>query len=519
MTKGYVLGVDSGTSAVKVLLMDLDGNEVGIAVERTPVDAPHAGWSEFDLLEDWNGVAKAIRTVLAEHTIDPGGILAVGVTGKGWGCCYLEKDGRPARKGILWNDARAADYIRRWANDGTLSRAYQISGNYYYSGNCGPITRWLIDHEPDVAARVEWAIFPPANIVYRLTGQIKLCFGDPPSLMDIRQRAYSEEIFGLIGITSMRAKFPDPSASSEVAGYVTRAAAEATGLKEGTPVVLGEFDVSATATGMGVTADGEVGIILGTAHVISVCQAELTLAPESGTLTVLQPYLGKTYLKLTGPFIATPNLDWYVEAFCATDQAEAAKAGVSIYDYLDGRLRQVPAGSEGILYHPYLSPGGERAPIYKPTAKGNFFGLDLHHSRHHLLRSIYEGVAFSALDCLRATEVELKEVKLSGGGAKSPVWCQIEADVMGCRVTVPAGAEHGARGAVLTALVAVGAYPDYPTAIAAWVKVERSYEPNLRNHETYRAMFDLYRDVRNHLMDDWDRRAAIAAGGASAPSM
>jgi sugar (pentulose or hexulose) kinase len=136
-----------------------------------------------------------------------------------------------------------------------------------------------------------------------------------------------------------------------------------------------------------------------------------------------------------------------------------------------------------------------------------------------LLRSIYEGVAFSALDCLRATKVELKEVNLSGGGSKSPVWCQIEADVMGCRVTVPAGAEHGARGAVITALVAVGAYPDYPTAIAAWVRVERSYEPNLRNHETYREMFDLYRDVRTHLMEDWDRRAAIVAGGAPARGM
>jgi sugar (pentulose or hexulose) kinase len=390
-----------------------------------------------------------------------------------------------------------------------LSRAYQISGNYYYSGDCGPITRWLIDHEPHVAAKVEWVIFPPANIVYRLTGTIKLCFGDSPSLMDIRQRAYSNEIFDLIGITSMRTKFPNPSASSEVAGYVTRAAAEATGLKAGTPVVLGEFDVSATATGMGVTADGEVGIILGTAHVISVCQSELTLAPESGTLTVLQPYVGSTYLKLTGPFIATPNLDWYVGAFGDIDQVEAAKAGLSFYDYLDGRLRQVPAGSEGIIYHPYLSPGGERAPIYKPTAKGNFFGLGLHHSRHHLLRSIYEGVAFSALDCLRATKVELKEVNLSGGGSKSPVWCQIEADIMGCRVKVPAGAEHGARGAIITTLVALGVYPGYRSAIARLVKVARTYEPDPTNHALYGQLFDLYRNIRMHLMGDWDQRAAV----------
>jgi len=512
MTKRYVLGVDSGTSLVKVLLTDLEGNEVGVASETTSVETPHPGWSEFDLIEDWNGVAKGIQALLAKHQINPEQILAVGVTGKGWGCCYLEKDGRPARKGILWNDARADEYIQRWANDGTLSRAYQISGNYYYTGDCGPITRWLIDHEPEVAAKTEWAIFPPANIVFRLTGQIKLCYGDPPSLMNIRQRVYSDEIFDLIGVSSMRSKFPDPSPSTEVAGYVTRAAAEATGLKEGTPVVFGECDVSATATGLGVMADGEVGIILGTAHVISVCQAGLALAPETGALTVLLPYMGGTYLKLTGPFIATPNLDWYVETFGAIDRGEAAKAGMGFYDYLDSRLRQVPAGSGGLIYHPYLSSGGERAPIHKPTAKGNFFGLDLHHSRHHLLRSIYEGVAFSALDCLRATEVELKEIYLSGGGSKSPAWCQIEADIMGCRVKVPAGAEHGARGAIITTLVATGVYPSYQSAIARLVKVERTYEPDPKNHAVYGQLFDLYRNIRMHLMDDWDQRAAVLSG-------
>jgi sugar (pentulose or hexulose) kinase len=518
MAKRFTLGIDSGTSVVKVLLADLEGNELGIAVETTPVETPHPGWSEFDLIEDWNSVARAIRALLAKYQVDPGEILAVGVTGKGWGCCYLEKDGRPARKGILWNDSRTVDYVDRWADDGTLSRAYQISSNYYYSGDCGPVTRWLIDHEPDVAARTEWAIFPPANIVYRLTGQIKLCYGDPASLMDIRKRVYSDEIFDLIGVSSMRSKFPDPSPSTEVAGAVTRAAAEATGLKEGTPVVLGECDVSATATGLGVTADGEVGIILGTAHVVSVCQAELIIGPETGALTVLLPYVGGTYLKLTGPFIATPNLDWYVENFGAIDKSEAAHAGMGFYEYLDSRLQQVPAGSDGIIYHPYLSPGGERAPIYKPSAKGNFFGLDLRHSRHHILKSIYEGVALSALDCVRATKVELKEIYLSGGGSKSPAWCQIEADVMGCRVKVPAGAEQGAKGAIITTLVAMGVYPGYQAAISKLVKVERAYEPDPKNHALYSQLFDLYRSIRTHLWADWDQRTTILSGMPDQPS-
>jgi sugar (pentulose or hexulose) kinase len=518
MAKRFVLGIDTGTSVVKALLSDLEGNELGVAEETTPVESPHPGWSEFDLIEDWNGVARAVRALLTRHAVDPAEILAVGVTGKGWGGCYLEKDGRPARKGILWNDARSVDFIDRWGRDGTLSRAYQISGNYYYSGDCGPITRWLIDHEPEVAARTRWTIFPPANIVYRLTDQIKLAYGDPPSLMDIRKRTYSDEIFDLIGAAPMRASFPDPSPSTSVAGLVTRAAAQATGLREGTPVVLGECDVSATATGLGVTADGQVGIILGTAHVVSVCQADLYIAPETGALTVLLPYVDGTYLKLTGPFIATPNLDWYVENFGGSDRAEAAQAGMPFYDYLDSRLRTIPAGSDGIVFHPYLSPGGERAPIHKPSAKGNVFGLDLRHSRHHLLRSIYEGVALSALDCLRATKVDLKEVYLSGGGSRSPAWCQIEADVMGCRVRVPAGAQQGAKGAIITTLVTMGVYPDYRSAIRKLVKVERTYEPDPANHAVYMQLFDLYREIRTHLWEDWDRRAAILSGAAGPAS-
>ncbi|MGD0574881.1 MAG: FGGY-family carbohydrate kinase [Anaerolineales bacterium] len=511
MTKRFVLGVDSGTSLVKVLLADLEGNELGVSVESTPVETPRPGWSEFDLIEDWNSVAKAIRAVLAKNGVDPDEILAVGVTGKGWGCCFLGKDGRPARKGILWNDARAADYIEHWASDGTLSEAYRISGNYYYSGDCAPVTRWVVDNEPEVVAQTESILFPPASIVFQLTGNIKLCHGDVPSLVDIRRKTYSKEIFDLFGISGLRQKFPLPTSSSQIAGQVTREASAATGLKEGTPVVLAECDVSSCATGLGVMDDGEVGIIVGTAHVVSICQAGPTFGPETGTLTVLLPYVDGKYLKLTGPSIATPNLDWYVDNFGEADRIEAAKEGMPLYDYLDSRLMQIPPGCDGIVYHPYLSPGGERAPIRKPTAKGNFFGLDLHHSRHHLLRSIYEGVAFSALDCVQASKVELKEIALSGGGSKSGVWCQIEADIMGCPVKVPAGAEHGARGAIITTMVAMGIYPSYQTAIGALVKTDRTYEPNLKKHQVYQQIFDLYRNIRTHLMDDWDHRAVILA--------
>ena len=143
MSKRFIVGIDSGTSVVKAVLVDLQGIELAISIENTTVETPKEGWSEFDLYKDWDSVAKAIHRLLIENKIDAEEIMAVSVTGKGWGCCYLNKNNKPVRKGILWNDARSTPYIKEWIASGVLSEAFKISGNYYYTGDCGPITRWV----------------------------------------------------------------------------------------------------------------------------------------------------------------------------------------------------------------------------------------------------------------------------------------------------------------------------------------------------------------------------------------
>ena len=252
MSKQYIIGIDSGTSKVKTVLADLRGRELAIAAETTPVETPFDGWSEYDLQKDWQNVARAVQKLLFQNRVNPDEIMAVGVTGKGWGCCYLDAKNRPARKGILWNDARSGPYIQKWAESGILSEAFKISGNYYYTGDCGPITRWLMDNEPQTVKQVASALFPTDWIAYKLTGKLRLVEGDASSLFDMYSRAYSDKLFDLLGISAMRSRFPAPASSSEVTGEVTTAAARATGLKAGTPVVLAEVDVSSCATGVGV---------------------------------------------------------------------------------------------------------------------------------------------------------------------------------------------------------------------------------------------------------------------------
>jgi sugar (pentulose or hexulose) kinase len=510
MSKQYIIGIDSGTSKVKAVLADLRGQELAIAAETTLVETPFDGWSEYDLQKDWQNVSRAVQKLLFQNRVNPEEIMGVGVTGKGWGCCYLDANNRPARKGILWNDARSGPYIRKWAKSGILSEAFNISGNYYYTGDCGPITRWLMDNEPQTVKQVASALFPTDWIAYKLTGKLRLVEGDASSLFDMYSRTYSDKLFDLLGISAMRSSFLTPASSTEVTGEVTTEAARATGLKAGTPVVLAEVDVSSCATGVGVIDPGDVCIILGTAHIVSIGIDEPIFAPEAG---LMMTYVDGKYLKLVPPVIATPNVDWYLENFGHADQVEADQAGIDIFEHLEKKLVKIPAGADGVIYHPYMSPVGERCPFSKLTAKGNFFGLSLHHTRAHLLRAIYEGVAFSAYDCLLASNVELRDVMLSGGGAKSDVWAKIEADVFGRTVRIPSGEEFGAKGAIVTTMVALGLYPDHRTAISEIIKTERVFGPDNGTHAYYKKIFGLYRDIVQHLWGDWDRRAEILKKG------
>lgn len=506
MSKRLIIGIDSGTSVVKAVLVNLQGRELAISEENTPVETPKEGWSEFDLFEDWDSVIRAIRRLLIENHVDPEEIMAVSVTGKGWGCCYLDKNKKPVRKGILWNDARSASYIKEWAASGVLSEAFKITGNYYYTGDCGPITRWVIDNEPDIAKRVATILFPTNWIVLNLTGKIKLVRGDPCSLLDMRSLKYSDKIFELLGISSMREKFPTLSYSTEIAGELTLNAAKATGLKVGTPVILAESDVSSCATGVGVIEPGDVCIILGTAHIISICSKYPIFDNETGLLI---PYVDGKFLKLVPPVIATPNQDWYLKNFGHMDYEEAKNANIGIYDYLEEKLRKIPPGADGIIYHPYLSPVGERCPFTKPSAKGNFFGLGLNHTRHHLLKAIFEGVAFSGYHCLLSSKIRLNNVMLSGGGARSEVWDETEADVLGKEVKLVVGKEFGAKGAIITAMVAMGLYKNYQSSIHDIVKIRKVLKPNIKRHELYSKIFHVYCNIISHLWNDWEDRLEI----------
>ena len=214
-------------------------------------------------------------------------------------------------------------------------------------------------------------------------------------------------------------------------------------------------------------------------------------------------------MRMLAAMTATPNLEWFLRELGTGLTLEAREAASGVYERLDKVVASVPAGCDGVVFHPYLFPGGERGPFVKPTARASFTGLNLNHTGKHLLRAVYEGVAFSTLDCYRNMPIDPGIVFLSGGGANSPVWCQILADCLGKPVSVREGSQFGAKGAALNVGIALGLYKDPQDSVRQSVRTARRYDPDPSATKLYQQLYEIYRQTAERQMDLWDRRAEI----------
>jgi sugar (pentulose or hexulose) kinase len=218
------------------------------------------------------------------------------------------------------------------------------------------------------------------------------------------------------------------------------------------------------------------------------------------------------YMRLLPTMTNTPNLQWFVNEFCGAERAAAEASGANLWDELERLAGTVPLGSEGVMYHPYIDPAGERAPFVSPAARAQFTGLSMGHTRPVLLRALYEGVALSVIDCYRTMEVPLHELRVAGGGARSPLWSQILSDALGCPVIVAEGQEYGAKGAVINAGVAVGVYRSYEDAIARTVRTAQRFTPVAERTAAYAVLLEVYRSIRDAMIPVWETRARLLGG-------
>ncbi len=482
---GHVLGIDVSTTATKAVLIDESGAVVGVGASAYGFSVPRPLWSEQDPELWWDGAVDAIRSVLATTGVPADDVDAIGLTGQMHGAVLLDAAGDVLRPAILWNDQRTAaecDAIRDALGP---ERLIAITGNDALTGFTAPKLVWVRDHEPDVWRRIAHVLLPKDYLRLRLTGEYALDKADGAGtlLFDLAARDWSAEVLDVLRIE--RAWMPPTWEGPEITGNVTPEAATATGLRAGTPVVAGGGDQSANAVGVGAVTVGTMALSLGTSGVVFATTDRPLYEPHGRVHAFCHAVPGRWHL-MSVMLSAGGSLRWFRDAIVP---------GVEFGDLVDAAA-EVPAGSGGLLFLPYLS--GERSPHPDPLARGAFVGLTLTHDLRHLTRAVLEGVAFGLRDGLdlmiEAGTPVPDQIRASGGGTESPLWRQILADVLGAEIATVSTSEGAAYGAGVLAAVGAGWYPSVEAASAALVTATPVASPG-PDIEAYRDAHAIYREL------------------------
>jgi xylulokinase len=496
MAKQYFLGIDTSTTSSKALLIDQEGKVVAVASSPHTLQTPKPLWSEQDPREWWTAVSASIKQVLTESGVGAESVAAVGLTGQMHGLVLLDEAGEVLRPAILWNDQRTqAECDEIHARIGR-ERFIRISGNVALTGFTAPKILWVQKNEPQVYAKGRHVLLPKDYIRLKLTGEYAMDKADGAGtvLFDLKSRNWSPEILKELGIDP--AWMPPTFEGPEFTGRVTRAAAAATGLKEGTPVAAGGGDQAAGAVGVGAVEPGIVGLTVGTSGVVFATTPSALIEPDGRLHAFCHAVPGMWHF-MGVMLSAAGSLQWYRDTLAPTMS----------FDGLLQEAETVPAGSEGLQFLPYLS--GERTPYPDPLARGAFVGLTIRHGRGHMTRAVLEGVSFGLKDSFTLIQNAglgtITQVRGSGGGTKGALWRQILASVLDAELVTVNTTEGGAYGAALLAGVGAGAWRDVPSACKAAIKITGSTSPDPAQIEVYRKAYPVYRELYPALKSSFDK--------------
>jgi xylulokinase len=446
---------------------------------------PRPLWSEQTPGLWWDGTVAAIRSVVASTGVSGEDIAAIGLTGQMHGAVVLDRAGEVLRPAILWNDQRTGpecDVIREAVGP---ERLVAITGNDALTGFTAPKLVWIRDHEPEIWQRVAHVLLPKDFVRLRLTGAYALDKADGAGtiLFDLAARDWSPEVLHALEIDP--AWMPPTFEGPAVTGAITREAAAATGLREGTPVVAGGGDQAANGVGVGAVVPGVIALSLGTSGVIFAATDQPLFEPQ-GRVHAFCHAVPERWHMMSVMLSAAGSLRWFRDALAP---------GVA-FGELVASAADVPVGSEGLLFLPYLT--GERSPHPDPLARGAFVGLTLAHDRRHLTRAVLEGVAYGLRDGLDLmTDAGMpapSQIRASGGGTASPLWRQILADVLGAEIATVNTTEGAAYGAGLLAAVGAGWFPSVDAACSALVTATTAATPG-PDAPAYAEAHAIYRDL------------------------
>jgi len=485
------LGIDLGTSSVKLLLMDEKGKVVQTVSKEYPVFYPKPGWAEQNPEDWWNATQEGIRDILERSGIAGTDVKSIGLSGQMHGLVLLGTENEVLMPALLWCDQRTQDEC----DDITKQLGSDLSkytGNKALTGFTAPKVLWVKRNCPEVYEKIAHVLLPKDYIRFKLTGAYASDVSDASGTLffDVANRCWSAPMLELLGLTED--VLPKCYESFEVTGHITQEMYKLTGLEVGIPVVGGGGDQAAGAVGTGIVSTGMVSVALGTSGVVFACQDEYAVDDEN-RLHAFCHSNGKWHV-MGVMLAAASSLKWWVEEVCQLDE--------SGFVLLLEEAEKIAPGSEGLIFLPYLM--GERTPYSDPYARGTFIGLSMIHNRAHMTRAILEGVSFGlrdSLEIIRQQHLPTTVVRVSGGGANSLLWRQMLADIFGLRVEVVNSVDGPAFGAAILAAVGVGVFDSVEDACNSIIETVWSTEPNQEHVEKYNRVYPVYHELYKTLKD------------------
>lgn len=480
----FLLGLDIGTSGAKALLSDEQGQVLASTVAEYPLSTPQPRWSEQNPADWWRGAKTALATVL--QAVDASKVAGLGLTGQMHGSVFLDASDQVIRPALLWNDQRTDEECRQITALIGQQRLIEIAGNPALTGFQAPKILWLRNHEPHYYARLARILLPKDYIRLLLTGEAVSDVSDAAGtlLLDLARRDYSPEILEKLAFE--RAWFPKVYEGPEVTGRLLPDVAGELGLPAGLPVVAGGGDNAAAAVGTGIVRTGIVSSSIGTSGVIFAHSDQIAYDPGGRLHTFCHAVPGKYHL-MAVTLSAGGSFRWW------RDVLRAASGRDLSYEQMTEAAAAVPAGAEGLLFLPYLT--GERTPHLDPFARGAFVGLTARHSSAHMARAVMEGVVFSmrdGLEIMRSLGLPIGQIRATGGGGRSPLWRQMQADIYGAEVVTLRAEEGPAYGAALLAGVGAGVFASVDEATRQTVVVSSVTRPVAAAQHRYEKVYRLY---------------------------
>ncbi len=494
-----LLGIDIGTSACKVAIFDLQGKVISQATKEYKVYYPLPGYVEQNPNEWWESVCAAIKETITYAKIDANQIAGIGIDGQSWSAIPVDKSGNVLHNTPIWMDTRASDICIETVNRVGFDRIFDLSGNSFEPTYSTPKILWFKQNMPELYNSTYKFLQSNSFIAFKLTGEITqdISQGYGIHSFNMKTGKWDDDFCEELGFD--REKLPDIYQCHHVIGEVTSRAADQTGLAIGTPVVAGGLDACCGTLGAGVITVGQTQEQGGQAGGMSICVDSAIAHPKLILGFHVVPDL---WLLQGGTVGGGGAIKWFKQELGAFEEAFALARDVSAFKIMDDEAKEIPAGSEGLIFLPYMA--GERSPIWDKNAKGVFFGLGYNKTRAHMIRAVMEGCAFALEHNLKTAEetgVKIDELVAMGGAANSRLWTQMKADITGKTIKVPTSDTATTLGAAILAGVGTGLYKNFNEAVKETIVITRTHEPNMKVHKEYMRSYEIYLELYDKLKD------------------